>query len=135
MAWPKHAGHKFTSDEVKTYWKQFSREQRVTMMRQRGFIKESRLRIPESIAYMSSEYRRWRTLWSRYRITPEEYAARLKSQDGVCAICSRPPKERPLHVDHDHTTGEVRGLLCWLCNTIVGWVTPERLGKLKDYVI
>jgi hypothetical protein len=40
----------------------------------------------------------------------------LAAQDGVCAICRRPPKTKRLEVDHDHKSGLVRGLLCWRCN-------------------
>jgi hypothetical protein len=46
-----------------------------------------------------------------YGITPEEYAALFKLQDGRCYICRRQTKKR-LAVDHDHKTGQVRGLLC-----------------------
>lgn len=64
-------------------------------------------------------------------VTEEEYAARLEEQGGVCAICGNPPKEggRALHVDHDHKTGDVRGLLCHYCNRfIVGpGIRPSKL--------
>lgn len=53
-----------------------------------------------------------------YGITPEEYAARIASQDGRCAIC-RQPMVKP-HVDHDHATGVVRGILCGGCNAGIG---------------
>lgn len=54
-------------------------------------------------------------------VTDEMYAALLDRQGGVCAICGKPPKEggRRLDVDHDHRTGEVRGLLCWTCNHFI----------------
>lgn len=56
----------------------------------------------------------------KYGIGVEEYEALLVAQGGVCAICGVQPKEEPygcLQVDHDHETGEVRGLLCRSCNT------------------
>lgn len=59
-------------------------------------------------------------LRSLYGITLEEYNEKLASQNGVCAICKRPPSVRKLHVDHDHITGQVRGLLCHTCNFLLG---------------
>jgi hypothetical protein len=49
-------------------------------------------------------------------ITDAEYARLLAAQGGHCALCPNTPKTRRLHVDHDHRTGEVRGLLCYRCN-------------------
>lgn len=53
----------------------------------------------------------------RYGMTLEEYDAMLEAQGGGCFICGRPPREDiSLHVDHDHSTGKVRGILCFCCN-------------------
>lgn len=50
-------------------------------------------------------------------MTIEQYDAMLEAQGGGCFICGRPPREDiSLHVDHDHTTGKVRGILCFCCN-------------------
>jgi Recombination endonuclease VII len=56
-----------------------------------------------------------------YGLTVAEYNDLLSRQGGGCAICGqqRRPRER-LHVDHDHGTGEVRGILCTRCNTVLG---------------
>lgn len=73
--------------------------------------------------------RRW-NLWSKYRITPDDYDNMLAAQGGVCAICTGPQDRVSkdgsywFDVDHDHRTGKVRGLLCHSCNT--------GIGKLKD---
>jgi hypothetical protein len=57
----------------------------------------------------------------KYGITPEQYEEMLAAQGGGCAICQRPPREDiSLHVDHDHETGTVRGLLCFRCNNALG---------------
>ena len=55
----------------------------------------------------------------RYAIEPDEYAKLLKSQNGLCAICKTEFTSTP-HVDHDHITNAVRGLLCIACNGNVG---------------
>lgn len=57
----------------------------------------------------------------RYGITAEEKARLIAEQDGLCAIC----RERPAkHVDHDHASGAIRGILCFSCN--------RGLGKFRD---
>ena len=56
----------------------------------------------------------------RYGITLQDYESILGEQGGGCAICDTMPTVRRLHIDHDHTTGEVRGLLCGHCNQLLG---------------
>jgi len=59
----------------------------------------------------------------KYGITIEKYAEMLRLQDGRCAICKtdNPGKgKRHFHVDHDHLSGKVRGLLCVKCNMGIG---------------
>jgi hypothetical protein len=53
----------------------------------------------------------------RYDLTSEQVAEMVAEQDGMCAICDRKPAE---HVDHDHATGDVRGILCFTCNVGLG---------------
>lgn len=64
----------------------------------------------------ASAYNHERLLKQVFGITPQEYERLLAVQDGRCAICERRPRKRRLAVDHDHSTGEVRGLLCTRCN-------------------
>ncbi len=52
-----------------------------------------------------------------YGISGVEYERLFKAQGGVCAICERRPRTKALSVDHDHLSGEVRGLLCFTCNS------------------
>lgn len=64
-----------------------------------------------------------RKLKQRYGLTLADYNRMFTEQGGVCAICSQPEihsYRRRLSVDHDHETGEVRGLLCHACNTGLG---------------
>jgi len=57
--------------------------------------------------------------WQRhYGLTLDQYHALFESQNEHCAICRRIPKR--FHVDHDHKTGRVRGLLCDFCNRLLG---------------
>src|SRR5258706_13393673 len=53
----------------------------------------------------------------RYGVSPAQFQAMIKAQDGRCAICRL---QKKLNIDHNHQTGETRGLLCHRCNTIVG---------------
>lgn len=63
-----------------------------------------------------------------YGITIEEYEAMFTEQRGRCALCGEPEKASlhgkvtRLTVDHDHDTGEVRGLLCRRCNWQLGLI-------------
>lgn len=55
----------------------------------------------------------------KYGLTIESYEELLTKQEGRCAVC-RHEVEGLLHVDHDHETGRVRGLLCRECNRGIG---------------
>lgn len=73
-----------------------------------------------------------------YKLTVEMYDRILAHQGGVCYAChqAEPVKGRRLSVDHDHATGEVRGLLCSRCNPILGKLERAYirygLGKVLD---
>jgi hypothetical protein len=72
-----------------------------------------------------------------YGITLQEYDAMFEAQGGMCAICGEPrPEERTLHVDHDHETGEIRGLLCFRCNNALGDLRDdyELFQRAADYL-
>jgi len=93
----------------------------------RGYVADWRHRHPEVIAEMNkrNKARRKYQYRTRYGITAQDYDAMSAAQDGKCAICAKQyPNGMRLDVDHCHTTGEVRGLLCRGCNTAI--------GKLKD---
>lgn len=58
--------------------------------------------------------RRW-----TYGLSAEAFSALVAAQGGACAICGSVPT-KSLCVDHCHTTGQVRGLLCFQCNAAIG---------------
>lgn len=58
-------------------------------------------------------------LQAKYNLTPESHAAMLADQNGLCRICKRPFADQ-ICVDHCHTTGKVRALLCRNCNMGIG---------------
>lgn len=81
----------------------------------------------------------WRRSWikTRYGITNEQYEAKLLEQKSVCAICGGINKSgRRLHIDHNHKTGDVRGLLCFGCNGGLGGFRDNQtlLKKAIDYL-
>jgi hypothetical protein len=69
----------------------------------------------------------------RYGIGQAEVDAMLAEQGGLCAACRT---DAAVHVDHDHRTGQVRGMLCFLCNQALGNVRDdvERLERLITYL-
>jgi len=78
-------------------------------------------RKASSKAY-ADKYSRRDRLKHHYGITPDEWDAMFKAQDGKCALCGEPPRGKTnLCVDHDHTTGQVRALLCVPCNRALGY--------------
>ena len=101
----------------------------------------SRIRSEEykdkKISYQKNrkEWIREKAYIRMYGITLEDYTKKLIGQGGVCAICKLPEISvdkrtgnlRNLAVDHCHTTGKVRGLLCSNCNMAI--------GKFKDSIL
>ena len=81
--------------------------------------------------------RRWN--WAtRYGLTAQQYADMMSRQNNLCALCQC-PMERPV-VDHDHLTGQVRGILCHPCNVKLptvedsGWVMLA-WGYLSEHAL
>lgn len=81
--------------------------------------------------------RNW-TLQTKYGITQEDYLLMLEAQDNSCAICNTIETDRHgvFHVDHNHTTGEVRALLCSSCNQAIGLLKEDIIAirKAADYI-
>src|SRR5688500_1693885 len=106
--------------------KRYYRKNRLAILARRSaWVRENN----EKIAVRNAKYyadnkeaARWNQIKINYGITKDDYLAMLERQGGVCATCGNPPTDKPLCVDHDHTTGVVRGLLCHRCNKALGWV-------------
>ncbi len=82
-------------------------------------------------------------LKNRYGITLEQYQDMWLAQNGKCAICGKSEMGKntsgtpnSMNVDHCHTTGRVRGLLCNACNTSIGKMgeDPTRLRAAAMYL-
>jgi hypothetical protein len=107
------------------------------------------------VAHRRREYRRWKKskeedpdahrlmvrdhgLRTKFGITLEQYEEMSERQLGLCAICVRPEsiEGASLSVDHCHSTGLVRGLLCRTCNSAIGFLgdDPSMLQRAIDYL-
>ena len=72
----------------------------------------------------------------KYGITLKQYDEMLEQQNGVCKICGSKDSKRGDHrlmVDHDHKTGEVRGLLCNPCNAAIG-LLGDNISTLQNAI-
>ena len=87
------------------------------------------------------EWRRENAEWSELQrrctkrgITIDQYHAKAEAQDFLCAICGNEAKT--LVIDHDHETGQFRGLLCGNCNTGIGLFKESvpRLHSAERYI-
>lgn len=84
-------------------------------------------------------------LKDKYGLSVEEFAARVEAQGGACAVCTDQftvlaalfSGRTVWHVDHDHETGAVRGVLCFRCNAGLGSFKddPERLSRAASYLL
>ena len=118
--------------------------------------KQWQLYYQENKERIKANYAAWRegnpdrgrnnALKRRYGITLDQYNEMFVSQDGACAICKeeetvtgKDGKAKPLCVDHNHTTGKVRALLCYRCNAGIGYlqdspyITEQATKYLLDY--
>lgn len=91
-----------------------------------AWLSENREAYNEAKTAKRSRYEEYtREIRRQYSLTREDLTQMKAARGGKCDICGVVPKET-LHVDHDHSSGFVRGLLCLECNT--------GLGKFKDRI-
>ena len=104
----------------KEYAKQYYLKNKIKINKWRkGWRADNRKGNKEKV---SEQIRRY-NLKRVHGITLEEYNELFIKQEGRCAICGKHQSElkTSLHVDHNHETDEIRGLLCMQCNIILGW--------------
>ena len=93
---------------------------------------EYKVRHPgRHLKYYKTSHRR-----KYYNLEPHEYNKLMEDSNNLCMICKSPPRSRSLHIDHDHKTGKVRGLLCHGCNTAIGLMKDDVniLTKAIEYL-
>jgi len=71
-----------------------------------------------------------------YGITLEDYNKILTQQNNACKLCNSSPIKNP-SVDHSHTTGKVRGIVCQGCNIVIGFFEsrPQAVLKIGQYLV
>jgi hypothetical protein len=95
--------------------------------------------MPKKRKPLSDSPARWKRIEKIYGLTKEDYQKILQDQRGICFICQRNPEQikprRHLAVDHCHTTGKIRGLLCFNCNhKLLGWYLRDNIATAKRIV-
>lgn len=79
------------------------------------------------------------SLTRSYGLSPQDWDKLFQSQGSKCASCGDIPREgakRKFHLDHDHSTGAVRGILCHSCNVALGHLKEDqaRIQALSEYL-
>jgi len=85
----------------------------------------------------SARHKRNHSLLKRFGMTADEADALLVEQGGVCAICCdfiADKRGYAAHVDHDHVTGQIRGILCFGCNAGLGQFKDDP-GRLRAAIV
>lgn len=136
---------RYSTPESKSFWQSKAREYRENnkekLCRQR---REWAKRNPKRNAELAKksylknvELIRPRLQRQRWNLSEEQHSRLFKNQNGVCAICKEACKTRKiLAIDHDHSNGMMRGLLCMRCNTGLGYFrdNTDLLSEAIDYL-
>ena len=123
-------------DRIKAYQKQWKAEN-AEKVSEYNIAYQAEYRLKED-----KQFETWvRSLRRNYRLTPDQFNSMWDNQDGRCAICEveMKPRGRDLEsacVDHNHSTGEVRALLCRRCNHGIGHLqdSPEVMRAALKYL-
>jgi hypothetical protein len=124
-----------TPQGKKTYaeWRELNQEK---VVRYKEFYKNDPTHVERT-----KQYHKRKRLMDDYGLTLDAYNEILKEQGGCCAICESGTadmngRKNMFHVDHDHNTGKIRGLLCHNCNVSLGLMkdSPLLLLKAAEYL-
>lgn len=99
--------------------------------KKKEYDKNRRLKVGPQTKERFSRY-----LKKKFNITLEQYNKLVLDSGNKCEICGRPPsKDKKLHLDHCHTTNNIRGLLCAQCNWYLGFIDkdPSIVNKIIKY--
>ena len=103
------------------------------------YSKNFRKKHPERVlaaqrAARTPEKSRRHNMKYNHGLTPEQFDAMFESQDKGCAICGVTEAKPWWHVDHCHSTGKIRGILCHYCNVSLGYA-KESVSRLENMIV
>ena len=93
---------------------------------------------PETVReYRAKDKWTLRKRCARHNITSDEFWAMYEEQDGTCPVCDKAIDAEGSAIDHNHETGEVRGILCKSCNRALGLLgdSPETMARAESYLL
>ncbi len=128
VIFPKHPGFKDGLDSICKKCKSEKERNRYIENRETILAKQrDRIRNGDGKKY---------DLKRKFGITLEQYHDMVILQNGVCAICKKVDEDIKLSVDHCHTTGKIRGLLCRRCNMALGLFgdDTQRMKSAIEYL-
>lgn len=111
------------SKQIKEYKKEYNLKNRDKIRKEYSTSVTANGKNYRKIWYINNREKILNTIrFKSYKITESEYLALFEKQNGKCAICNKDQAyfKYALCVDHDHITGQIRGLLCRNCNLILG---------------
>lgn len=82
------------------------------------------------------ERSKWKRIFDLYGLVQDDLQRMIAEQKNECSICAASFEDVNMHIDHCHSTGKVRSLLCSRCNQAIGLIDEsiERADKIKQYL-
>ena len=123
--------HKEQHKERKRQWHQAHKEQKHEYDRRwyKEISREHYKKLGEKL-----DKKQFCERWKLY--FPDTFQKLLAIQEGRCAVCGVSLEHHQIHVDHDHATGLVRGLLCWRCNRFrVAQNRSDNIKQVNEYLL